>query len=59
MEYNYDSLPEEWKSKNPNKFNNVVFAYLGEVEGMGGHGYFQDIGTGKPYILDIDNMKDL
>ena len=59
MKYDYDSLPEDWKKKNPNKFEGITFAYLGEVENMNDHVYYQDIKTGKPYILDIDSMKEL
>ena len=59
MKYDYDSLPEDWKKKNPNKFEGITFACLGGVEKMNGNGYYQDIKSGKPYILDIDNMKEL
>lgn len=59
MKYDYESFPEEWKSKNENIFNGIVFAYLGEIKKIPGHGYFQDVRNGKPYIIDIDSMKEL
>ncbi len=58
VKYDYVSLPEEWVKTNPPKYYKV-FAFLGEVKHMRGHGYYQDIDTGKPYIFEIESMKDL
>ena len=59
MKYDYDSFPEDWKKVNINNFEGIIFAYLGEVKNMNNHGYYQDIKTGKPYILDIHSMKEI
>lgn len=59
VKYDYDSLPKEWRENNNNPFDGVIFAFLGEVENMKGHGYYQDMLTGVPYILDFDSMADL
>ncbi len=59
VKYDYDSLPSSWLKLNPPEHNDKRFAFLGEIEHMKGHGYYQDIDTGKPYIFDIESMKDL
>jgi hypothetical protein len=58
VKYDYDSLPESWKKINPPEYDKR-FVFLGEIEQMEGLGYYQDIVTGKPYIFDIESMKDL
>ena len=58
VKYNNYSFPEECLKLNPPKYYKV-FAFLGEVKHMKGHGYYQEIDTGKPYICDIESMKDL
>jgi hypothetical protein len=59
VKWNYDSFPEGWKKQNPNLFHGCVFACFGEVKGMKGHSYCQDIKTGLPTILDSDNLLEL
>lgn len=56
VKYDYDSFQKKWKDENPNPHKGVTFIFLGEITKMDGHGYFQDISTGQPLILDIDNM---
>ena len=56
VKYNYNALPEEWRNNNPNIYEGIVFMNLGEVEGMEGHSYLQNIEDGRPYILDTDNL---
>jgi len=56
VKYNYDSMPEKWKEQNKNPHQRQVFALLGEIQGMEGHSYVQDIHTGKSYILHTDNL---
>ena len=48
VKYDYDSFPEEWKKIkiNPPEYDKI-FAFLGEVKQMKGHGYYQDIDTGQ------------
>lgn len=59
VKYNYDSFPEEWRKQNPNPFEGVVFACFGEIEGVEGHSYCQNIETGMPTILDTDSLIEL
>lgn len=59
VKYDYNSLPEEWKKDNPNPFEGFVFACFGEIKGMIGHSYCQDIKTGLPVILHTDNLLEL
>jgi hypothetical protein len=59
VKYNYDSLPTEWKKENPNKYEGITFAFLGEVKGLEGHGYYQDVDSGKSYMLHLDSMVEL
>jgi hypothetical protein len=59
VKWNYDSFSEGWKKQNPNLFKGCVFACFGEVKGMKGHSYCQDIKTGLPTILDTDNLLEL
>ena len=58
VKYDYDSFPKEWDKINSPEYDKI-FAFLGEVKHMKGHGYYQEIDTGKPYIFDIESMKDL
>ena len=58
VKYDYDSLPSSWLELNPPE-HDKRYAFLGEIEQMRGLGYYQDIVTGKPYIFDIESMKDL
>lgn len=59
VKYNYESFPKEWKNRIPNKFEGMDFVFLGEIKNMEGHGYYQHIESGKPYILHIENMVEL
>jgi hypothetical protein len=59
VKWDYDSFPKEWKEQNPNPLKGIVFACLGEIEGMKGHSYCQDTKTGKPFVLDTDNLIEL
>ena len=59
VKWNYDSLPEEWRSKNPNPYGDITFIYFGEVNGMKGHAYLQCIKTGKSFILHTDELLPL
>jgi hypothetical protein len=49
----------QWLAHPSNPFENQVFALLGEVKGMPGHVYLQNIVTGVPIILDADNVVEL
>jgi len=59
VKYDYKSMPKEWRVDNPNPFEGQVFALIGEVKGMPGHSYLQNIETGVPIILDTDNLIEL
>jgi hypothetical protein len=59
VKYDYDSMPEKWKEQNKNPYQRQVFALLGEIQGMPGHSYVQDVYTGKSYILHTDNLTPL
>jgi hypothetical protein len=59
VKYDYSNMSEEWRDSNPNPFENQVFALLGEVKGMPGHVYLQNIETGVPIILDADSVVEL
>jgi hypothetical protein len=59
VKYDYDSFPTEWKENVHNPFEGQVFALLGEVKGMPGHVYLQNIETGAPIILDADSIVEL
>ena len=59
VKYNYESLPALWRKNNNNPFQDQIFAFIGEVEGMPGHSYLQNIKTGIPIILDNDNLIEL
>jgi hypothetical protein len=59
VKYDYDSFPTEWKENVHNPFEGQVFALIGEVKGMPGHSYLQNIETGLPIILDTDNLIEL
>ena len=39
--------------------SNATFACFGEIKGMKGHSYCQDIKTGIPIVLHTDNLIDL
>ncbi len=56
VKYDYESLPEKWKSENPNPYKGMTFIYFGEVDKMIGHSYVQCIKTGKPFILHTDEL---
>ena len=57
FKYDYDSLPEEWKAKNKNIFEGMLFLDLGLVKTMPGHNRYVNINTGKKFILDAENMR--
>lgn len=59
VKYDYDSFSEEWKRDNPNPFDGVVFAFFGEISNMKGHAYLQNIKTGEPAILHLENITEL
>lgn len=59
VKYDYDSFPKEWKDKNKTTHKNKTFIYIGEVNKMKHHGYVQCLKSGKPYIFDIHNLKEL
>jgi hypothetical protein len=59
VKYDYDSFDDNWKKNNPNPFEGAVFACFGEVEGMDGHSYCQNIETGIPAILHTENLIEL
>ena len=57
VKYDWKSFPKKWRKENsPNPHEGVTFIYLGEIQKMNGHGYFQDISNGQPIILHIDSM---
>lgn len=51
IKYNYENMPEDWKTHNPHPYPDVTFIYLGEIPNMPGHCYCQDIKTGKGHIF--------
>lgn len=59
VKYDYDSFPKEWKEKNENTHKDKIFIYIGEVNKMKHHVYVQCLKSGKPYIFDIHNLKEL
>ena len=59
MKYNYESLPKKWRDENPNKFEGTVFAFLGNIDKMDNHGFYQDLTHGKPHVFDNDMMIEL
>lgn len=59
VEYDYDSLPESWKAENTNMFADMQFILLGNVKGMKGHVFCICADTGKPYIFDKENVKNV
>jgi hypothetical protein len=59
VKYDYSNMSETWRDSNQNIFENQVFALLGEVNGMPGHVYLQNIETGAPIILDADSLIEL
>jgi hypothetical protein len=59
VKWNYDSLPEQWRDKNPNPYEGMIFMYFGEVNGMKAHSFLQCIKTGKPFILHTDKLLPL
>lgn len=59
IKYDYESFPKEWKDKNKNDHKDKTFIYIGEVNKMKHHGYVHCLKSGKPYIFDIHNLKEL
>lgn len=56
VKWNYNSLSEQWRDKNPNPYEDMVFMCFGEVDGMKGHSFLQCMKTGKPFILHTDQL---
>lgn len=59
VKWDYESLPEEWKAKNPNPYKDKIFMFMGEVTKMEGHSFLQCMETGKPFILHTDELLPL
>ena len=59
VKWDYDSLPEEWKTANPNKFEGKHFACFGEITKMSGHSLCLEMETGKPYVLHTNELIEL
>lgn len=56
VKWDYDSFPKEWKDRNPNKYSGRTFMYFGEINGMPGHSFLQEMKTGKPYVLHTEEL---
>jgi len=57
VKYNYEDLPEDWKEKNSNPFEGVLFLFIGETPNIKDHASCISLTDNKVYIFDIDNIK--